>query len=532
MKTFISENKTRLQPLLLFAISFIVYISGASSSEIYFFDEAKNSECAREMLEQGSLTVPTFNYDLRTDKPPLHYFFMMISYSVFGVNAFAARFFSAIFGALTILITFIHINKFCNRQNALATSLILLASFHLGLQFHLAVPDPYLILFITWSLLSFYSWYINRKKTDILLFYFSIGMGILSKGPVSAVLPIFSAFVFLLINKGITFKTIKELRIIEGLIIVTALTFPWYYLAHIHTDGEWTKGFFLDHNMNRFSGAKEGHGGNFLITIAYVLIGMFPLSVYLFQAFINLKGQKKDSFQIFSLIAASVIILFFCISKTRLPNYTVPAYPFLAFLISAYLTGERSSKSIIIPQIIALIISVIILGGAIYISHYMKEFNEISIQFGVMGFIALGIIISFFMIRKYEPVKFLIPVTAGSLISVILFFTILFPSIMKENPVIRSKSILQDKQNIAYWHKINPAFLFSIKKRIQPLYSEKDINEFITEKPEGVIISTYRHVRLNKLPESALLTLIFESSDIFDPDTTIIMKYGNPSSND
>jgi hypothetical protein len=55
MKTFISENKTRLQPLLLFAISFIVYISGASSSEIYFFDEAKNSECAPERcLNKGA----------------------------------------------------------------------------------------------------------------------------------------------------------------------------------------------------------------------------------------------------------------------------------------------------------------------------------------------------------------------------------------------------------------------------------------------------------------------------------------------
>jgi 4-amino-4-deoxy-L-arabinose transferase-like glycosyltransferase len=357
-------------------------------------------------------------------------------------------------------------------------------------------------------------------------------MGILSKGPVSAVLPIFTAFIFLLINRGITFKTIKELRIIEGLIIVATLTFPWYYLAHIHTNGEWTKGFFLDHNMNRFSGAKEGHGGNFLITIAYVLIGMFPLSVYLLQAFINLKGQKRESFQIFCLVAVSVIILFFCISKTRLPNYTVPAYPFLAFIISAYLTDERSRRSIIIPQIIALIISIIILGVAFYISRYIIEFNEISIHFGVMGFIALGIIISFLMIKKYEPLKFLIPVTAGSLISVILFFTILFPSMMNENPVTGSKTILQEKQNIAYWHKINPAFLFSIKKRIQPLYSEKDLNEYITENPEGVIISTYRHVRLNKLPESAPLKIIFETSDIFDPDTTIILKYGNTSSYD
>ena len=68
-------------------------------------DEARNSECAREMSELGELVVPSFNYELRTDNPPLHYYFMMLSYEIFGVNEFAARFFSSIFGALTILLT-------------------------------------------------------------------------------------------------------------------------------------------------------------------------------------------------------------------------------------------------------------------------------------------------------------------------------------------------------------------------------------------------------------------------------------------
>ena len=73
---------------------------------IYILDEAKNAECAREMLVSGDYIVPYFNGQLRTDKPPLHYFFMVISYKLFGVSAFSARFFSAVFGALTILISF------------------------------------------------------------------------------------------------------------------------------------------------------------------------------------------------------------------------------------------------------------------------------------------------------------------------------------------------------------------------------------------------------------------------------------------
>ena len=66
------------------------------------------------MLERNDLIVPTFNGELRTDKPALHYFFMMLSYKLFGVNEFAARFFSAVFGILTVCITFFYTKKFTN----------------------------------------------------------------------------------------------------------------------------------------------------------------------------------------------------------------------------------------------------------------------------------------------------------------------------------------------------------------------------------------------------------------------------------
>jgi 4-amino-4-deoxy-L-arabinose transferase-like glycosyltransferase len=59
-------------------------------------DEPRNASCAREMMERGDWITPTFNGQLRTDKPILLYWLMRGSYTVFGPTEFAARFWSAV----------------------------------------------------------------------------------------------------------------------------------------------------------------------------------------------------------------------------------------------------------------------------------------------------------------------------------------------------------------------------------------------------------------------------------------------------
>ncbi len=88
-----------------------ILIIRLGATPIYILDEAKNAQCAREMLQRGDFIVPTFNGELRVDKPPLHYFFMMAAYKMFGINEFAARFFSVIMGLLTIWFRFGYINR-------------------------------------------------------------------------------------------------------------------------------------------------------------------------------------------------------------------------------------------------------------------------------------------------------------------------------------------------------------------------------------------------------------------------------------
>ena len=102
---------------------------------VYVLDESKNAACAMEMMQRGDWVVPTFNDRLRTDKPPLHYFFMIASYAVFGISPFAARFFSVVMGILTVWIVYFFTKKMAGERSAFFASLILVCSLYFTIQF-------------------------------------------------------------------------------------------------------------------------------------------------------------------------------------------------------------------------------------------------------------------------------------------------------------------------------------------------------------------------------------------------------------
>ena len=76
--------------LLLMAVAAGLCFLKLGTPSLWDIDEGNNAEAAYEMLESGVAIVPTFNYQLRVDKPALLYWLQMAAYSVCGVNRLAA----------------------------------------------------------------------------------------------------------------------------------------------------------------------------------------------------------------------------------------------------------------------------------------------------------------------------------------------------------------------------------------------------------------------------------------------------------
>lgn len=91
----------------LFGLAAFVFFYKLGAHSLLNWDEGVYANLARNMVQHGYWLVPHMNYNLGgfepwMMKPPLAFWFQALSMSVFGVNEFAVRFPSALFGVFTV----------------------------------------------------------------------------------------------------------------------------------------------------------------------------------------------------------------------------------------------------------------------------------------------------------------------------------------------------------------------------------------------------------------------------------------------
>ncbi len=523
-------NKQR-SLLLVLALSVAVMFANIGGLDVYALDEAKNAEAAREMFESGNYVVPYYNYELRTDKPPLHYYFMATGYKIFGVNAFGARFFSSVAGVMTVLLVFLFAFKHFGQRAALLSALVLISSLHAALQFHMSVPDPYLIFFMTWAFFSFYNAYQSNNKWQLLAFYFAIGCGLLTKGPVALGLAGLSVVLFLLLNRDFKLATIIRLQPIMGVILSIGIAFPWYYQVHIRTNGVWTDDFFFKHNFDRFSEPMEGHQGIFLLTFAYVfLLGMLTFAPFVFQSLKSAWATRKENSAVLFLLSAIIIIVgFFAISSTKLPNYTTPAYPLLAVLLGVYLSKIKVSWFDNKWNRLGLWAYAILLVGfpigiyfGIQADKSLNHLTELAWYFVPLS--ATGIYLIYQLVKARDLDRLIFMSTASWLVTTILFFYIAFPKVDAENPVRKTLPYIDTSEEVVSYKAVNAAFVFSLQRHIPKYAGLADLKAQMQKYSKGYVISRTQY--RDELEEIEALEYVTEARDTFENPKTLIMRWG------
>lgn len=513
--------------LILFAGSFLCFVN-LGGHPIYILDEAKNAEAAREMFVDNNWIVPTFNDELRTDKPALHYWFMMIAYKLFGVSAFSARFFSAIFGILTIVSTYHFTKKFTTRKLGLIATFVLCSAIFFMQEFHLAVPDPYLIFFVSFALFNFYDFYSNGKKSNWLFFYISLGLGVLAKGPVAVALPGLIIISFLIFKKNLNLKTIFSFHPLLGGLITFAICFPWYYLVHKATEGVFTQGFFFEHNFSRFSGGMEGHGGLPFITWAFVLLGLLPYSFFIIQGFIHSwKKRDKNDFILFSFLVSSAFILFFSISGTKLPNYPMPSYPFIAVLIAFYLNGifdkSISLKGYKISLWILLAITILMpIGGYIALTYAEPQLHSVRFSSFLLLILPVGNIMALIYLRKNKILESIISIGLASMFLTMELFSFIYPKLTAQSPVSLAKKEVDTQGKVMLYKGYDPAFLFNFQRTF-PFSDDKETAlKFLKENPDAYIITKEKF--FNSEWNDVDSEILLKQKSLFENYTTVIFK--------
>lgn len=507
--------------LIILLLSIVVFASNIWGISIYVLDEAKNASCAMEMLQRSDWVVPTFNGELRTDKPPFHYYLMMLAYLAGGVNPFTARIFQSLAGVFLVVFIYRFLKTRINQPTALVTSLIMLSSFQLHVQFHLAVPDPFLIFWFTLTLLSFFDFLQGNPKAWKWIFI-GAGFGFLTKGPIAVVLPGLIAVVYLMLTKNLNISTIMRLRPLHGLLIFLLIALPWYVAVGMETQGVWLRGFFLQHNIGRFTSTMEGHRGYFLVPPLVLLFALFPFSLFIVTA--ARQAWRDKGLSLFALTAALVVVLFFMFSKTFLPGYVSPAIPFLAVVLGKYLAANFQWSRVwlwIVP--VTFLVGAGLAGGLVYAVYRSPDFPDarklvwfaliLPASFGLSGY---------YLLRR-KPKTAFASIVAGWVAFSLVFYYLIIPVVDAQNPVRMSERIRKayaQHRPIAYG-LFNPAFVFAYKSVIPQFHDIESLFTYLEEHPESMIFT--RGAALEQLNKDHRFRIIFRQRDLMEQSETVIL---------
>ena len=291
---------------IILLVTGVVFFTNLGGAKLWDRDEPRNAGCAAEMMERGDWVVPMFNDELRHQKPVLLYWLMMSAYSVFGVNEFSARFWSAFLAIATTFATYGIARRLTNSTVAFYAAIALSTSLMFDVAARAATPDSLLIFCSTSALLFYVLGTFSRStggvelKNDgawfpqnmffIVAIYAMLGLGVLAKGPVAFLLPMAMMGLFMLIKtlpanwheRGDSvlaglfhrlgsclrpfhpihfLRTLWSMRPILGAAIVLLIAAPWYWLVDARTEGDFTQLFFVGENIGRATRPMENHTG-------------------------------------------------------------------------------------------------------------------------------------------------------------------------------------------------------------------------------------------------------------------------------
>jgi 4-amino-4-deoxy-L-arabinose transferase-like glycosyltransferase len=548
------------QALLVAAVTAIVMFTNLGGPRLWDRDEPRNAGCAREMLAAGDWVVPTFNAKLRTHKPVLLYWGIMSAYSVLGVSEFSARLPSALAAVGTTLCTWFIGRRLFGPRAGVWAAIALASSLMFGVAGRAATPDSVLIFCTTLATAIYVAGtfrtrfdnappdappqlvtpghYFPQHWPTVATMYAAMGLAVLAKGPVGLVLPTAVIGMFLLnmrlpeqaLPRQFTLgsfllrmlrpfepvhflRTCWYMRPLTAVFVAAAVALPWYWAVHLATDGQWTRGFFWEHNVGRATQAMEGHGGGALwFYPVAILLGFFPWSCFAIPLAMDagVQARRRDGASAGYVLAICWVLVYvglFSIARTKLPSYITPCYPGLALLAGSYVDRWSRDAAAIARWWLPLAFGCLALVGvgfAVAIPIVARMYLPGEEWLGLLGLTPLAggvACIGLAAIRNYRTAAITFAATA------VAFSTMLFAigaqradHHQTSHVLLRAAFASADNPKLASYKILEPSWVFYAGRPIEELphgnSEEMDptgtlqITEFLSLHPEGFVIIT------------------------------------------
>lgn len=445
--------------LLLAGFCGFLFFFGLAYFGLIGADEPRYAQVAREMLARHDWITPTLGGKPWLEKPPLYYWQAMLAYSIFGVSDWAARLPSAVDATLMVFGVYVFLKRI--RPGFQLDGALISASAAGVIGFaRAASTDMPLAAMFTIALLAWYAWYESESYLDLAVFYVSIALGMLAKGPVA---PLLAAIVIgLFAASKHDFRLLVRTLWIPGILLFCAVSLPWYVAVQIRNP-EFLRVFILEHNLARFGTNLYHHPEPFWYFIPVTLIGLIPWTVCVLasvgesvRVWWSERQQmlsSEDALNVFFIVWLVVPLIFFSLSKSKLPGYIVPALPAGTLLLAEYLRRRVSATES--PSILLIVLHSIVAATPIVpalmiqyliLQHHLPWGKAAAISIAFAGVLAIGVAVTLHAKLGFAGLRFitLVPVVL-SLAATLRLGAPALDSTLSARPLANEISLLETK---------------------------------------------------------------------------------------
>ncbi|MBI4469637.1 MAG: glycosyltransferase family 39 protein [Acidobacteria bacterium] len=361
----------RIAPYLVITlVGGVFFFYGLGSFGLLGPDEPRYAQVAREMVRSGDLVTPRTAGIPWFEKPVLLFWFQAGAMAVAGANEGSARVPSAIAALLMMICLFltgrsIRSSRFGLLAAVIFGSNLLVPAFARG-----ASHDMLLTAAIGTGLYLFFLAQEGgriARRWALPGFYGSIGLALLAKGLVGAVIPgiILIGYLIWARRAGVDIR----LQAGWGAVIVLLVAGLWYFPMALRHGWMFIDEFIINHHLRRFTSDRFHHPGPFYYYLPILAVGLLPWSAFLVPSAVRAWASRSASDDpvrrliIYGWIWILVPTVFFSVSSSKLPGYILPVVPaaslLIAFEVEALLDGQGSVLlrrcSLVTPWLYALI---------------------------------------------------------------------------------------------------------------------------------------------------------------------------------
>ncbi|MBA3296619.1 MAG: glycosyltransferase family 39 protein [Acidobacteria bacterium] len=383
-----------------------VYFVDLGGSSIWDANEAFYVETPREMIERGDYVFPTFNYEPRLNKPVLSYWMVAGLYKAFGISVGVQRLGTAVGGVILIGVALCLGWLACGdsaaptrRATALFAACGLAVDPRLVMFSRRIFIDIWISAFMALTLMFFAlsERFPERRRLFLVLMYVSVGLGVLTKGPVAAALPGLVFAVYLVVHGEL--RRVREMMVPTGVLVVLAIVAPWYVALYQRDGWTYITSFFIGENFGRYTngvGVQSPRGIGFYPPVVFG--DSFPLSLFLIPgAVLWWKERTHPAHRTWTLLWLwiLVIVAFFSFSHDKQDLYIFPIVPAVAALgATAFTRREHLPKTVsaatallalLLAAAGAAVLYIFVSAGRVYELDGVKLFGWVAAAGGVVA---------------------------------------------------------------------------------------------------------------------------------------------------